>query len=88
MRRTTVAGAAMLGYLIGTFPTADLVARRASGGRVDLRRSGSGNPGGANTLKLLGRRAGYTVMAGDIGKGAVASGVGALVGGPAGAHVA
>ncbi|HQY16611.1 MAG: glycerol-3-phosphate acyltransferase [Actinobacteria bacterium] len=88
MRRTTVAGAAMLGYLIGTFPTADLVARRASGGRVDLRRSGSGNPGGANTLKLLGRRAGYTVMAGDIGKGAVASGVGALVGGPAGAHLA
>lgn len=73
---------------MGTFPTADLVARRFSGGRIDLRTNGSGNPGGANALKLLGRRAGYTVMAGDIAKGALASAVGAAVAGPAGAHVA
>ncbi|MDO9173778.1 MAG: glycerol-3-phosphate acyltransferase, partial [Actinomycetota bacterium] len=39
-------------------------------------------------LKLLGAKAGYTVMAGDIAKGALASGVGALVAGPAGAHLA
>lgn len=88
MRRATVAGVAALGYLIGTFPTADLVAGRASAGTIDLRRAGSGNPGGANALKVLGRRAGYTVMAGDIGKGALASGAGALFGGPAGAHLA
>lgn len=88
MRRASVAGAAVLGYLIGTFPTADLVARRVSGGAVDLRAAGSGNPGGANALKLLGAKAGYTVMAGDIAKGALASGVGALVAGPAGAHLA
>lgn len=88
MRRATVAGAALIGYLIGTFPTADLVAKRASGGTVDLRSAGTGNPGGANALKVLGRRAGYTVMAGDIAKGALASGVGAALAGPAGAHLA
>ena len=45
------AAAVAVGYLIGTFPTADLVARRASrrtGRSIDLRRTGSGNPGGAN----------------------------------------
>ena len=88
MRRATVAGVAVLGYLIGTFPTADLVAERASAGTIDLRRAGSGNPGGANALKVLGRRAGYTVMAGDIAKGALASAAGAMVAGPAGAHLA
>ncbi|MDO8388870.1 MAG: glycerol-3-phosphate acyltransferase [Actinomycetota bacterium] len=87
MGRSAVLGA-VLGYSIGTFPTADLVAKRVSGGTIDLRRAGSGNPGGANAAKLLGRKAGYTVMAGDIAKGALASGVGALVAGPAGAHVA
>ena len=88
VRLGSVLSAAAVGYLIGTFPTADLVARRVSGGRVDLRASGSGNPGGANAVKLLGRRAGYTVMAGDIAKGALACGVGALIAGPTGAHAA
>jgi len=82
------ATAASLGYLIGTFPTADLVSRRAAGGPIDLRRAGSGNPGAANAIKVLGAKAGYTVMAVDIAKGAVASGVGALVAGRLGAHTA
>ena len=82
------AAAASLGYLIGTFPTADLVSRRASGGPVDLRSAGSGNPGAANAINVLGKRAGYTVMAVDIAKGAAASVVGALVAGPIGAHTA
>ncbi len=76
-----------LGYLLGTFPTADLVARRASGG-VDLRAEGTGNPGAANALKVLGPRAGAAVMVGDIAKGAAACGVGGLIAGPAGAHLA
>ena len=88
MRLARFAGAGVLGYLIGTFPTADLVARRASGGTVDLRRAGTGNPGGANAVKVLGKRAGYTVMAGDVAKGALASALGGLVAGPVGAHVA
>lgn len=74
------------GYLIGTFPTADLVARRWSRGTVDLRASGSGNPGSANAAAVLGARAGATVLAGDIAKGALASALGAAVAGPLGAH--
>lgn len=85
MSRALKAGA--IGYLIGTFPTADLVARRASGGSIDLRQAGSGNPGGANALKVLGNTAGGAVVAGDIAKGAVASAVGAAVAGPIGAHI-
>lgn len=88
MRLARFAGAGVLGYLIGTFPTADLVARRMSGGTVDLRRAGTGNPGGANALKVLGKRAGYTVMAGDVAKGAAASAFGGMVAGPVGAHLA
>ena len=37
---------AAIGYLIGTFPSADLVTRVATRGRVDIRSAGSGNPGG------------------------------------------
>ena len=48
MRRRPVlqrlAAAVGLGYLIGTFPTADIVARRASGGTIDLRACGIGKP--------------------------------------------
>ena len=76
------------GYLIGTFPTAVAVARRASGGTIDLREAGSGNPGSANALNMLGAKAGAAVLVGDIGKGALACGVGGLIAGPAGAHLA
>jgi glycerol-3-phosphate acyltransferase PlsY len=84
--RLTAAGG--VGYLLGTFPTADAVARRASGGEVDLRSEGSGNPGTANAMNVLGARAGAIVLAGDIGKGALACGIGSVVAGPAGAHLA
>jgi len=79
--------AAVVGYLLGTFPTADLVARRSSDGLVDLRKVGSGNPGTANAAQMLGARAGAAVLGGDIAKGALACGVGALVAGPVGAHL-
>ena len=88
MRVRPVLSAAALGYLLGTFPTADLVARRVSSGTIDLRAQGSGNPGAANALKVLGKKAGATVMVGDISKGALASSIGGLVAGPAGAHIA
>src|SRR6056297_64715 len=73
------------GYLIGTFPTADLVARRA--GR-DLRLEGSGNPGGANAMNVIGRSAGLQVMGADIAKGAAACAVGGWIAGPSAAHFA
>jgi hypothetical protein len=50
--------AAMLGYLIGTFPTADIVSRglaKRNGTKADLRDEGTGNPGALNAAKR-GRR--------------------------------
>ncbi len=76
-----------IGYLLGTVSTADLVVKR-SGAGADLRTSGTGNPGAANAMKILGTKAGLTVMAGDIAKGAIACGVGAALAGPTGAHLA
>lgn len=88
MTRRGLLASAVAGYLLGTAPSADVAARLASGGMVDLRTSGSGNPGGANARSVLGARWGYTVMAVDIAKGAVACRVGRRLGGPAGEHVA
>lgn len=87
MRAPRLLTAVTAGYLIGTFPTADLVARRWSRGRIDLRTAGSGNPGTANAAAVLGMRAGATVLVGDIAKGAAASALGAAIAGPVGAHV-
>lgn len=83
-----VAVASTLGYLLGTFPTADIVAAQAGDGDVDLRDEGSGNPGTTNALNVLGPAAGAAVLVGDIGKGALACGLGRAIGGPAGAHLA
>lgn len=65
-------------YLVGTFPTAILVGRRA--GR-DPTQEGSGNPGASNAFRTMGRRAGATVLLGDMAKGALAAGVGLAIGG-------
>ncbi len=80
--------AAALGYLVGTMPSADVVTRLATGGTVDLRNSGSGNPGGANAYAVLGPRWGVVVIGADIGKGAAASVLGRAVGGGAGSCAA
>lgn len=86
--RALVGVAVGAGYLVGTFPTASIVAKRASGGAIDLRESGTGNPGSANALKVLGPKAGAAVLVGDVGKGALACAVGGAIGGPSGAHLA
>lgn len=86
-RAAGLLGAAAAGYLAGTIPTADIAARLATGGAVDLRTTGSGNPGAYNAAKVLGPGFGYAVMAGDIGKGAVAAVVGRRIAGDTGAHV-
>ncbi len=71
-------------YLLGTFPSAGLVARTQ--GR-DIHREGSGNPGASNTFRLLGWKAGLVVLLLDIGKGAVAAGVGLAIDGHRGAFI-
>jgi glycerol-3-phosphate acyltransferase PlsY len=69
-------------YLLGTFPSALLVAR-ANG--IDIAAVGSGNPGASNVTRALGWRKGVWVFVLDALKGAVAAGLGLLVDGrPAG----
>jgi glycerol-3-phosphate acyltransferase PlsY len=67
----------VVAYLIGTFPSAQVVGRRLG---VDPTRAGSGNPGATNMYRTAGRRAGAAVLAGDLVKGAAAAGVGLLLG--------
>ena len=71
-------------YLLGTFPSADVVGRRRG---IDVTAAGSGNPGASNTFRLLGWRAGVLVFAMDAAKGALAAGAGLAVAGNAGAYV-
>jgi glycerol-3-phosphate acyltransferase PlsY len=78
--------AVTLGYVFGMISSADIVTRKMS--RGDLRSAGSGNPGAANALEVLGPRAGLAVMVGDIGKGVVACSTGAIIAGAPGAHLA
>lgn len=88
MRVVRLTASAVAGYLLGTVPSADLAARAASRGTIDLRDTGSGNPGGANAAAVLGKRWGYGVMAADIAKGAAATGIGRRLAGSTGAQVA
>ena len=71
----------LVAYVIGTFPSAILIAR-ANG--VDISTFGSGNPGASNVTRALGWRKGMWVYLLDAGKGALAAGLGlALDGRPA-----
>lgn len=72
-----VAGALLVGYLLGTFPTAELVAA-ASGKDIS---EGSGNPGASNTYRVAGKKAGAVVLIGDLLKGGLAAFFGLAVGG-------
>jgi len=71
-------------YLLGTFPSAALVARARG---HDILHEGSGNPGASNTFRLLGWKAGLLVLVLDIGKGAAAAGVGLALDGHRGAFI-
>jgi glycerol-3-phosphate acyltransferase PlsY len=75
-----VLAGAVIGYLIGTFPSADLVTRVATRGSVDIRHAGSGNPGGLNAMRVLGRTAGVVVIVLDALKGAIAGFAGLAIG--------
>jgi len=83
--------AAACAYLIGSFPTADVVARVAAGRRnndrvVDLREAGTKNPGALNAAKMLGTKWGLTVLAGDILKGVIGCFAGRRIAGDQGAY--
>jgi glycerol-3-phosphate acyltransferase PlsY len=80
--------AAAVGYLLGTIPSAGVVAWLATRGEINLREAGSGNPGAINAIKTLGARWGLVVLVADIAKGLAAGVVGLLIGGDAGAYAA
>ncbi|MGH9226359.1 MAG: glycerol-3-phosphate acyltransferase, partial [Acidimicrobiales bacterium] len=82
-----LAGAGAAGYLLGSVPLADLATRLATGSKTDLRLIGSGNPGAANAMSVVGKCWGIGILVGDIGKGALASVVGRGLAGGNGAHV-
>jgi glycerol-3-phosphate acyltransferase PlsY len=75
----------VVAYLVGMFPTAQLVGRRT--GR-DPTAEGSGNPGASNVWRLSGRRAGAIVGLVDLLKGAVPTLVALLAAGRPVAHAA
>lgn len=54
----------LIGYVCGSFLTADVVARYYAGKRAD--QIGTGNPGMANIMANVGKKAGFLVLAGDI----------------------
>ena len=62
----------LVGYVLGTFPSAVLVAR--SNG-IDIATFGSGNPGASNVTRALGWRKGVWVYVLDAAKGALAAGL-------------
>jgi glycerol-3-phosphate acyltransferase PlsY len=62
--------AVVLGYLLGSIPTAYIVTRLAKG--KDVRRLGGGNVGGLNVYREVGLLPAVVVVIVDLGKGAAA----------------
>ncbi|MCR2822888.1 glycerol-3-phosphate 1-O-acyltransferase PlsY [Lederbergia panacisoli] len=56
-------------YLIGSIPSGLIVGKVFYG--IDIRQHGSGNLGGTNTFRTLGKKAGITVTLADILKGTI-----------------
>jgi len=61
----------IVSYLLGAIPVSVIVGKFIHG--VDVREHGSGNAGATNTWRVLGWKAGVTVLALDAGKGAAAA---------------
>lgn len=78
-------GAAVVGYLIGSLPTAELLGRMSG---VDLRAHGSGNPGTFNALRTSGPLLAALVLSVETAKGLSAVWVGEMMAGDTGALVA
>lgn len=83
MHYAIVAAVAVVGYLLGTFPSAIIVAK-AKG--IDITARGSGNPGASNVARTLGWKKGVVVYFLDALKGVAAVAIGRLVAGDAGGY--
>ncbi len=58
-------------YLVGSFPTAIVYGKVSRG--IDIRQQGSGNAGATNVFRVLGWKAGLTVLLVDMAKGLLAT---------------
>jgi glycerol-3-phosphate acyltransferase PlsY len=65
----SIAMAALLGYVLGSFATGAIVSRRFG---TDIRRRGSGSTGGTNIARIHGWKAGLAVILADAFKGYLA----------------
>lgn len=65
-----IVAAIIIGYILGSIPFAYVVARLKKG--VDIRETGGGNVGALNVYRNIGPVYGLSVLAADIGKGAMA----------------
>jgi acyl phosphate:glycerol-3-phosphate acyltransferase len=72
----TIAGVALISYLIGSVPAGYLAGRIAG---IDIRKVGSGNIGATNVLRVLGKRYGYPVFLFDFAKGTAAVEISILI---------
>jgi len=81
-------GVVVLGYLLGTIPSAVIVTKIATRGRVDIRAAGSGNPGGFNTIRSVGKVWGVVVILADGGKAMFAGLIALVLVGDAAAYAA
>lgn len=61
----------ILSYLLGSIPSGLIIGKIFYG--VDIREHGSGNLGGTNTFRVLGKKAGMVVTLADILKGTLAT---------------
>src|SRR6218665_2899498 len=63
--------ACIVAYLLGSIPSSVWIGKTFFG--IDVREHGSGNAGATNTLRVLGKPAGFTVLFLDFTKGLVAA---------------
>jgi acyl phosphate:glycerol-3-phosphate acyltransferase len=65
-----IVGIALAAYFLGSIPTGYVVAKALKG--IDIREHGSGNPGATNVLRVVGKKAGISVLVIDLLKGVLA----------------
>lgn len=83
MHYALVVAVSFVGYFLGTFPSAIIVARANN---IDITSRGSGNPGASNVARTLGWQKGVVVYALDALKAIVAVVIGRIVAGDAGGY--
>ncbi len=75
----------LMGYFFGSIPTALIMSKRK---KIDIRQHGSGNIGGTNTFRVLGKKYGFIVSIVDILKGVAPTFIAMLYGGASLAAIA